>query len=62
MLRIKSSIYLTGQANNKFKIPMTETRSLLFSRVPLCFEFVILVIGYYLLFDICNFKIIPVDF
>jgi hypothetical protein len=55
------------QSNSKFEIPMSETKSLdsLISRF--CFEFVILVIGYYpstllrvvsvsnhLLFGICN--------
>ena len=42
-----------GQTNKKFEIPMTETRKFVKSIAPLCFEFVILVIGYFLLFEIC---------
>ena len=36
------------QTNNKFKIPMTETRPIVESDGRLCFEFEFLVIGYYL--------------
>jgi len=46
------------QTNNKFKIPMTETRPTVDSDLRLCFEFVILVIGYCLLFVICYLEFV----
>jgi hypothetical protein len=42
------------QTNYKFKIPMTETGKYVYSDPSLCFEIVFWVIGYYLLFVICD--------
>ncbi len=41
------------QINSKFEISMTKTKKYAYSIPHPCFEFVLLVIGYYLLFAIC---------
>jgi hypothetical protein len=52
---------ISDELNNKFEIPMTEAKAFDYLISRPCFEFMFLVIGYYLLFGICNlsFSVYP---